>query len=81
MRREIVENELTQVAGGRYWINANTERVAWDNIEGSYQLQNCSVYDAEEAMDGLIGKYRTQAEYDQACYELLDSKGWIVRYK
>ena len=77
MREEIKDLELEQVTGGRYWINTNKKRVAWDNVSGSYALKNCTVYQAQEAMDGLIGKYKTQAEYDQACFNLLKSKGWI----
>lgn len=77
MREELKDFELKEVAGGRYYVNGNTKKVAWDTIAGGHQLVNCSVYQAMEAMDGLKGTCSSQAEYDQACYDLLDSKGWI----
>ena len=77
MSRELNDFEAKEAAGGRYYVNGNTKKVAWDTIPGAYQLKNCSVYDAMEAMDGLKGTCKTQAEYDQACYDLLKSYGWI----
>ena len=77
MRNMIDDNELEQVSGGRYWISTQKKRVCWDNVPGVYNLKNCTVYQAQQAMDELVGKYHTQAEYDQACYNLLSSKCWI----
>ena len=77
MREELKDFQIEQVAGGRYYVNGNTKKVAWDTIDGAYKLKNCSVYDAMEAMDGLKGTCATQEEYDQACYDLLKANGWI----
>lgn len=77
MRKELDSFEVKEVAGGRYYVNGNTKKVAWDTIDGGYQLKNCTVYQAMEAMDGLKGTCNSQAEYDQACFDLLKSKGWI----
>ena len=77
MRQELNEFELNEVTGGRYYVNGNTKQGAWDTIPGAFQLVNCSVYQAMEAMDGLRGTCSSQAEYDQACYDLLKSNGWI----
>ena len=77
MREKMDDYEVKEVAGGRYYVNGNTKKVAWDNIPGGYKLKNCTVYQAMEAMDGLRGQYSTMAEYDQACYDLLHDRGWI----
>jgi len=77
MRQELNDFELNEVTGGRYYVNGNTKKVAWDNIPGAYKLINCSVYQAMEAMDGLRGTCKTQAEYDKACFDLLNKKGWL----
>lgn len=77
MRQELNDFELKDVSGGRYYVNGNTKKVAFDTIRGGFQLINCSVYQAMEAMDGLRGTCATQEEYDQACFNLLKSKGWI----
>jgi len=79
MRQELNDFEVNGVAGGRYYVNGNTKKVAFDTIRGGFQLINCSVYQAMEAMDGLRGTCSTQAEYDQACYNLLDKNGWIKK--
>jgi len=78
MREELNDEGLELVTGGRYWVNGNTKKVAWDNIPGAYKLQNCTVYEAMEAMDGLRGTCATQADYDMACFNLLKEKGWIA---
>ena len=76
MREELKDFELNEVTGGRYYVNGNTKKVAWDTISGAYTLK-CSVYQAMEYMDGLKGTCATQAEYDKACYDGLKAKGWI----
>ena len=77
MRESLNDYDVNGVSGGRYYVNGNTCKVAWDTIEGGYQLVNCTVYEAMAAMDGLRGTCSSQAEYDQACYNLLYSNGWI----
>ena len=77
MRQELNDFDLKEVTGGRYYINGNTKKVAWDTISGAYSLKNCSVYQAMEVMDGLKGTCASQAEYDKKCYDTLKSKGWI----
>lgn len=77
MRKELGDFELKGVAGGRYYVNGNTQKVAWDTISGGYKLKNCTVYQAMEAMDALKGTCGSQQEYDRACFDLLKSKGWI----
>lgn len=77
MREELKDLEMEQVAGGRYYVNGNTKKVAFDTIRGGFQLKNCTVYDAMREMDGLRGTCSSQQEYDQACYNLLKDKGWI----
>lgn len=79
MRQELNDYEVKEVSGGRYYVNGNTKKVAWDTIPRAYQLINCTVYQAMEAMDGLKGTCSSQAEYDQACYNLLDKNGWIKK--
>ena len=76
MRKEIDDLELEAVNGGRYYIHVKKKKVCWDTIDGVYELK-CSPYVAMEAMDELSGQFKTKAEYDQACYELLSNNGWI----
>lgn len=77
MRQELNDFEVNGVTGGRYYVNGNTKKVAWDTIDEAQQLQNCSVYQAMEVMDSLRGTCATQAEYDQKCYDELRDRGWI----
>ena len=77
MVQKMKDEDLGQVAGGSYHVNGNTQSVAWDSIPGNYQLVNCSVYDAMQAMDGLAGTCGSQEEYDQACFNMLLSRGWL----
>lgn len=76
MREELNMEEMTSVSGGRYIINGNTKQVHFRDVNRTYNLK-CSPYEAMEAMDALIGKYATEAEYDKACIKMLLSKGWI----
>jgi len=78
MREELNMDDLTQVAGGKVYINTRTKKIGFKNISGVYPLQNgASPYEALELCDSLIGKYATDAEYDQACFNALKAKGWI----
>jgi len=77
MRQELNEFEVNDVTGGRYYVNGNTKKVAWDTIPGGYQLKNCSVYQAMELMDSFRGTCSSQEEYDKKCYDALAAKGWI----
>ncbi len=77
MRKELNTNEMESVTGGKYAIDGNTKKVAFRDARQSFQLKNCTVYEAMEAMDSLIGKYKTEKEYDEACIAMLQSKGWI----
>lgn len=76
MKKEINDLELEAVSGGRYFINTTKKLLCFQNVGGVYTLK-CSPYQAMEAMDGLIGQYKTEKEYDEACVALLQSKGWI----
>lgn len=77
MMEKLSMDELDAVSGGRYVINGNTHQVAFRDVQQIFQLKNCSDYQAMEAMDSLIGVYSTEAEYDNACIALLQSRGWI----
>ena len=77
MREELNVEAMESVAGGKYVVNGNTKQVAFKDVKQVYNLKNCTVYQAMEAMDSLIGKYKTEKEYDEACIALLQSKGWI----
>lgn len=77
MRQELNEFELNDVTGGRYYVNGNTKKVAWDTIPGAFKLKNCSVYQAMELMDSFRGTCSSQAEYDKKCYDALYAQGWI----
>ncbi len=78
MRNEITDNELELVAGGNYYLNKNNGKVAFTTIKGvAFQLKNCTPGQAMDVMDGLIGKYNSTEEYDQACVDALKAKGWL----
>ena len=74
--KELTDLELENVAGGRYYINVNTGALVFTSTNQVYNLK-CSAYQAMEVMDSLVGVYGTEAEYDQACVDLLTSNGWI----
>ena len=76
MREELKENEVTEVTGGKVYINSRTKKLGFTSISGVYDLK-CSPYDAVELCDSLIGQYPSDAEYDQACFNALKAKGWI----
>ena len=76
MRKEISDMGLEQVAGGRYFINTDKKLVVFQHVEGVFQLK-CKPSTAMDAMDELIGQYETEAEYDQACVDMLRENGWI----
>lgn len=76
MREEIKGLELEQVSGGRYFINTERKLVVFQNVEGVFKLK-VKPYLAMEVMDSLIGKFETEAEYDQACVEALTNLGMI----
>lgn len=79
MREEINESMMEQVNGGRYYLNSNNRKLAFSTMKGSvFTLNgNCNDYEAMALMDSLIGKYPTQEEYDRACVNALQQKGWI----
>lgn len=78
MKRIIDDNDLELVAGGRYYLNRNNNKLCFENVKEIYQLQNCTPYQAMDLMDSLIGKYDNQAQYDAACAAALKSKGWVT---
>ena len=77
MRDELKNEELESVSGGRYVINGNTHQVAFKDAKKVFKLKNCNDYQAMELMDGLIGKYPSEKDYDEACIAALQAKGWI----
>lgn len=77
MRKEINDQDLSNVTGGRYYLNGNNHKLVFTTEGVVHQLKNCSDYQAMELMDSYIGKYSTQEEYDQACVDALKNKGWI----
>lgn len=76
MRKELKDGSLETVNGGKVYVNGNTHKLAFDTIPGAFEF-SCSPYDVLEVCDAEIGKHATNAEYDQACYNILKSKGWI----
>lgn len=78
MREELNVNDLNQVVGGKVYINTRTRKIGFNNISGVYPLKDgASAYAALELCDSLIGKYATDAEYDQACFNALKAQGFI----
>lgn len=77
MRTELNMDNLEQVAGGKAYIDGNTNRIAFSTTKQVYQLKNCSSIQALAIVDGLRGKYATEEEFDAACLAALQSKGWI----
>lgn len=77
MKQELNLNDLNEVSGGRYHINVDNKKLMFDYIDGVFQLKNCTAYQAADACDSLKGKFKTEEEYDNACLDLLRSKGWL----
>ena len=76
MREQINSKDMEQVTGGRYHLNKSNKKIFFDNVEGVFTITG-SVYLAQELMDGLVGKYATEAEYDKACVDILRKNGLI----
>lgn len=76
MRQEMNDQEAIQVNGGRYHLNKSNKKLYFDNISGVFTVKG-SVYTAQELMDGLVGHYKTEAEYDAACVDILKANGLI----
>lgn len=78
MRKELNNENLETVAGGRYVINGNTHQIAFRDARKIFKLSDdCDEYEAMRLMDSFIGKYATEEEYDNACIDALRSRGWI----
>ncbi len=78
MKKELQDEELQAVSGGKVYVNGNTRRVGFTTIKGVFTLKDgVSPYQVLEACDAKIGQYPTDAEYDKACYDMMVSKGWI----
>ena len=79
MRKELNNENLETVAGGRYVINGNTHQVAFRDAKQVFKLSDtCDEYDAMRLMDSFVGQYATEEEYDNACIAALRANGWIV---
>ena len=78
MREELNMENLEAVHGGRYIINGNKHQIAFRDAERVFKISpSVSDYQVMELCDSFIGKYATEAEYDNACIAALKSKGWI----
>lgn len=77
MRQNLDDMELDLVTGGRYYLNRNNGKLAFENVGEIYHLVNCTPSQAMDVMDALIGKYDNQAQYDAACAAALKKKGWV----
>lgn len=77
MRKELNMEDMEQVAGGAAYINSRTNKIAFDSNGSVFQLVNCTGHEAAAVCSSLIGKYATEAEYDNACIAALRAKGWI----
>ena len=75
MRKEIENENLTEVSGGKYAIN-NQNMLFFSSTTDSFQITG-SRYAAMEIMDGMIGQYPSEQEYDAACISALKSAGLI----
>ena len=76
MREPINDQNANMVTGGRYHLNKSNKKLFFDNVDGCFTVKG-SVYEAQELMDGLIGHYQTEAEYDNACVAILREHGLI----
>lgn len=77
MKEQINDMDLELVAGGRYYLNRNNNKLVFENVNEIFHLVNCTSYQAQEVMDSLIGVYDNQMQYDNACAEALMKKGWV----
>lgn len=78
MREELDFESLDNVSGGRYVINGNTHQIAFRDARQVFKLKpNADEYEVMRLCDKLIGKYKTEAEYDNACISALKTQGWI----
>lgn len=77
MKTELNMEDLEAVAGGKAYIDGNTNRIAFSTTKAMYQLKNCTAIQALALVDGMRGMYATEAEFDAACLAALQAKGWV----
>lgn len=77
MREELKDMEVQGVAGGKYKLNGNNGKLLFTTNPYIYQLKGVDPLEAQRFMNGFIGKYETDEEFDNACIEALQAKGWI----
>lgn len=77
MRKELNEEMLDSVNGGRVVVNGNLHKIAFRDAKKTFQLKNCSDFEALALCNNYVGKYSTEEEFDNACIEALRGKGWI----
>lgn len=77
MREEIQDFEAEEVAGGKYKLNGNNGKLLFTTDKYIYQLKGVDPLQAQAYMNSFIGMFATDEEFDRACINGLQSKGWI----
>lgn len=77
MRKELNEEMMDSVAGGRVYINTDLNKIGFRDAKRMFDLKGCSVWEAAALCDSFRNKYATEEEFDNACIAALQAKGWI----
>ena len=78
MRREIQENDLELIAGGKVYVSGNSMIVSFTELKESYKYK-CSYEDAKRLALGLFIDNDTLSdlEFDQLVKSEFVKRGWI----
>lgn len=77
MREMLNDKQAEIINGGKYKLNGNNGKLLFTNDNRVFQLVNCEVFDAIKLLNGEMGKYSSDAEYDAHCIEALQNNGWV----
>lgn len=78
MRKEIQENDLELIAGGKVYVSGNTGLISFTELKESYKYK-CSYEDAKKLSLGLFidNDHLSDREFDELVKKEFQRKGWI----
>lgn len=78
MKKEVLDNELDQVVGGRVHLSGNTNTIDFSTLGETYSLK-CPYSEARSLLLSLFADNgnMSEAEFDAFVKKTFAAKGWI----
>ena len=78
MRKEIQENNLELIAGGKVYVSGNKGLVTFTELKQSFKYK-CSYEDAKKLSMGLFieNDHLSDLEFDKLVKREFEKRGWI----